>query len=132
MSIRPTKQEIRERDRLAAALRDNEAEVAAQFERLLDALRAAPAALNSAIRTRNLVAQEAAAFAETVHDRLRDEYDEKSERWQEGDAGQEASSLIDEWDNVDVSQVGEVQIVEPELEGNEGADALSELPAEPS
>lgn len=128
-----TKQEQKDQARLAESLRAAETEVTVQFERLLEALQVAPGAVNSAIRTRNLIAKEAAAFAEGVHDRLREEFEEKSEGWQEGDVGQEASGLIEEWDSVDIGEVEEVQIVEPEIEGNEGAaDALAELPASAS
>lgn len=131
MAIKLTKQEQKEQARLATTLQAHEGLVASEFSMLLDALRVAPESLNRAISARNMVAKEAAAFAEAVHDRLQDEFEEKSEGWQEGDAGQEASGLIEEWDGVDIAEVEEVQIVEPEIEGNTGARAFAELPAEP-
>lgn len=130
MAIRLTREEVKEQARLAAALREHEQAVDVQFAALLMALKAVTGPLNIAIRARNLLAKEAAAFAERVHERMRDEFEEKSERWQESDAGQEASGLIEEWDGVDIPEVEEVQIVEPEIEGNEGSSALADLPAE--
>lgn len=132
MAIRLTKQEQKEQARLAEALREREAEVALQFALLLEALQKAPVPLNNAIRARNLIAKEAAEFVKQVHDRLEEEFEEKSEGWQEGDAGQAARDLIDEWDGVDIDEAGEVQIVEPEIEGDTGGSALAGLPGEPS
>ena len=131
MSIKLTKQEQKEHAQLAEELKHHNERVRLEFAALLEALRHAPIALNVAIQLRNVVAKRAEAFAEAVHDRMRDEFDDKSERWQEGDAGQEASSFIEEWDGVNVEQFKEVAIVEPEVEGEAGNE-FGDLPHEPS
>lgn len=132
MSIKVTKQEQKEHAALAAALQEHSERVEQEFASLLVVLGAVTASLNYAIKARNEVAKKAAAFAEGVHDRLSDEWDEKSERWQEGDAGQEAQSLIEEWDSVTVDEIQEVEIVKPELEGDIGWEEFRDLPHEPS
>lgn len=131
MSIKLTKQEQKEHAQLAEELKHHNQRVRFELAALLEALRLAPIALNVAIQLRNGVAKRVETFAEEVHDRMRDEFEEKSERWQEGDAGQEASSLIEEWDGVNVEEFEEVVIVEPEVDGEDG-EGFADLPSEPS
>lgn len=43
----------------------------------------------------------ASDFASEVESRLQEEFDDKSEKWQEGEKGEEASSFIEEWGGAD-------------------------------
>ena len=42
-------------------------------------------------------------FRESVASRLRNEWDSKSESWQEGDAGSSANEFVDAWESADFS-----------------------------
>ena len=132
MSFRLERSEAARHADLARRLELAEAAVRSHFAELLSRLRALTEPVNAAIRQRNAVAEEAARFAEAVRERLNDEWDERSERWRDGDAGQAAQAFIDEWDAENICEMQEVRIVEPEIDGDEAAGAFGELPHEPS
>ena len=70
-------------------------------------------------------------FAAGVASRLRDAVDDKSERWQESDAGTAARDLADAWADVDFSPVEWAGIMPPELENDLCHDkTLDDLPTE--
>jgi hypothetical protein len=74
--------------------------------------------------------EEAEQFREEVAERLREEFDERSEKWQESDKGDEVSSFIDEWESADFSDPG-VDLMDPDISGlDEFADNLEALPTE--
>lgn len=126
-----TKQEQKEHADLFKELTAANAKVADAFEALLDSLRSAPEALNGELTTRNKIVTRINEFVTNVHDRLEGEFDDKSERWQEGEAGQAAQGLIEAWGNVEMAEAEEVEIVEPELEDVD-ADDFENLPHEPA
>lgn len=45
------------------------------------------------------VFEQAASFASEVRDAASDFFEQRSEKWQEGEKGQEYQSFLDEWDN---------------------------------
>lgn len=102
-----------------------------RFAELLSICRRAPDDVNEAIRAYNLALSKAEAFATGVAEDLRSDYEEKSERWQEGEAGQQANDFIEEWEGFEGSALPEVAILEPELEEKPcHAEALDSLPTE--
>ena len=80
-------------------------------------------------------AQRAAVkFVETVASGLRDEYDEKSDRWKEGDAGQAAEQFVNSWeylteDEPDFVRLDKIMDPHPP-EPDRFLAALGELPEE--
>jgi hypothetical protein len=102
-----------------------------RFTELLSKLEAAPEDLNEAIRAYNVARLKAEVFVSGLAETFRDSYDEKSERWQEGDAGQAADSFISDWESFDTHAIPEVVILMPELEEKPcHAEALRDLPSE--
>ena len=87
---------------------------------IADALRAAAEAHSDAVTGYNDAMENAKAFVEEVASRLRDVYDNRSEKWQEGDKGQSADSFIQTWEEFSPDE-------ESELEGNV-ADEFERLP----
>jgi len=71
----------------------------------------------------------AEAFRDEVATRLREEWDGKSEGWQEGDSGQEASTLVEEWENVAFEARMEINSAEINLEGEDIPETFENLPA---
>ena len=81
----------------------------------------------------NAVLAEVQSFTETVGADFRDEFDSKSERWQESDAGQAADGLADEWESVETGCDLEVpECLEVEVDGFDPdlPDVLEALPDE--
>lgn len=62
-------------------------------------------ALRSDIARYNEVISEARGFAEDIASQADSDFDEKSERWQEGDKGQAASQWRSEWENAGLDDV---------------------------
>ncbi len=105
--------------------------VEVRFGVLLSVLKEEAEPVNEAIRAYNLTLLKAEAFATALAEDFRSAFDDKSERWQESDAGQEASSFVEEWEGFQGSALPEIAILEPELEEKPcHADALDSLPTE--
>lgn len=106
-----------ERLKLAYARRDvsrAHANVQAAFDDCVKAIEAAVRKVNKAIGSYNAEAAHVAEFVAAVAGRLQDEYEGKSERWQEGDAGQQAREMVDSWDDAGVEPLEEVCVVMPD------------------
>jgi hypothetical protein len=67
-----------------------------RFRELLSKLEAAPEDLNEAIKNYNLLLVKARVMAEALAETFRDSYEEKSDRWQESEAGQSAEAFCSE------------------------------------
>lgn len=129
--MRLSKQQERERAALVKRLADAGRLVEVRFAALVSELAELTAPVNEAISAYNLLLLEAAAFAEAIGEDCRAAFDEKSERWQESDRGQEAESFISEWEGFDADALREVAIIEPELEEKPcHAKALEDLPSQ--
>ena len=72
---------------------------------------------------------EAEEFRDSVASRLRDEFDEKSEKWQESETGEAASAFIDEWENVSFDDF-EIDDDIADLEPEDFSSLLQDLPEE--
>lgn len=129
--MRLSRQEEKLRQELVAEMREAEKLVRYRFRELLSKLEAAPEDLNEAIRLYNAVLAKAQVFSSALAETFRESFDEKSERWQEGEAGQSADSFIQEWEEFKTDALDEVFIVQPELEEEPcHAKALDSLPSE--
>lgn len=121
---------------------------AAQVSKMADALDEAGAALTDAVNAYNeamakafeAVAAARDAYNEAVSDARgmvedlvsdrRSEWEDKSEKWQESDKGQDAERWISEWEGIDLE---EVEVSEPEAIEEPDlthAEALREGPEE--
>lgn len=128
-----SREEDKQRDRIAAELGEAVAAVesaVAEYNGMLATIREPVAA---ALATLNAKLEEARGFASGIVDEAREEFDGKSERWQESDKGQAVSSWLDQWDEA-ASALDDVEIEFPDdIEFDEpgAASTLLELPREP-
>ena len=67
-------------------------------------------------------------FRDRLVDRFNNEFDEKSERWQESDKASDVRSFIDEWENADFDDPDLDNLLELELEEHD--ETLQALPEE--
>ena len=70
--------------------------------------------VNAIIALHSANVRKASAFVTEVAADLRDAYDEKSERWQETEAGQAALEMGEAWENVDLDEIEPVQVLLPD------------------
>lgn len=129
MAFKLTKTEMKDRDEHIELLRALE-------ERLRDSIEAANVAISEAVATVNAeIAKyneklwEAAEFVQDIAGRADDEYNEKSERWQDGDKGRAAADWLAQWRDMDIEPVPPVEVDEQTIEETDigHADALAEL-----
>src|SRR5574343_1903149 len=112
MAFKLTKAELKRRDELAASLELAGAELSKGIETFNEEVsKLFGAHVEVALIKYNEVLQEAQEFREDVVGRLEDEASDKSERWQESEAGQAAEEFTSEWRELSLD---EVQIEEPE------------------
>jgi hypothetical protein len=114
-------------DELAGNLRAQWEEV----ESTKDALHEALERYNEQIGKYNELAGEARDFVGELESRAQDYHDERSERWQEGDAGANYTAWIDTM-QVDLEDIEEINIETLGMaEDPDHAAVLDELPREP-
>lgn len=95
------------------------------------AVRDAYAKLAERIEEFNGHAQAAKSFCEDIANERREEFDNRSDKWRESDAGSEAEAWISEWEGIELD---DVSVDEPEditIETTHVAN-LEALPEEPS
>jgi hypothetical protein len=114
-------------DGLRAAQEGLEA-AARDFNQAVDA---AAGPLEAATNKYNEALAEAREFAEGVASDIESHYDDKSERWQEGERGQAVQEMLGEWQGFDAEDLDVHRPEEYELPDGLAADALESLPEEP-
>ena len=78
--------------------------------------------VNLAITQYNEIVGEVETFRDGVVQQMDTFYDERSEKWQESDAGNAYQSWKDEWEGLDCSEVDEVD--EPDLDLMDNLEAV--------
>jgi hypothetical protein len=111
--------------------------IRAERDRLEDAARAfneavdkAAGPLEAATNKYNEALDEARTFAEEIAGDIESHYDDKSERWQEGERGQAVQEMLGEWQGFEAEDVEVHRPEEYEPGGEHAADALESLPEE--
>jgi hypothetical protein len=124
MGSKLTKAEIEQKGAHAANLKSEWDEVVAAEEAVTEALDR----YNEALDSYNSIVTEVNEFKDGIVNALQEYFDEKSEKWQEGDAGQELEALKSEWEGIEIEEIDHIQI---EFPGDPGAaDELDGLPDE--
>jgi len=86
--------------------------------------------IETAVNAYNEKLKEFRSFAEEVSAEQRNEFDDKSESWQNGDTGKEIDEWINSWENADLEDVA-IKFPEEELEINFESHADTDLSVEP-
>lgn len=118
-----SKGQIKQRDEIAAKLRDKADDVNSAEEAVQEAIER----LNEVVREYNDLVTEANDFVVEVAGEGRDYIDEKSERWQEGDRGQEVAGFVEEWEGVELDEVEEAEL-QFDFGERDAAEDLESLP----
>jgi chromosome segregation ATPase len=85
--------------------------------------------VNSAIQGYNEVVKEVSEWRDSITSQMEDYASERSEKWEDSDAGSSYSDWKTEWENLDTEEVellDEIDLAEASL-----AEELNELPEEP-
>jgi hypothetical protein len=128
VAFKLSKREAAQRDELARALAERADALRAKIEGYNDEMAERWRAVASAVEEYNGALTDARAFVEEVREGRQAEFDEKSERWQEGERGEAAATWLGEWEQPDLDDVEVAEpepVEEPELEH---AEVLENLP----
>lgn len=128
MAFKLSKGDQQRRDDYVAELHKRAGKVQDAVTEYNSAVEAAKAAVESALAEYNETLAEAKGFAEDIVSQAEGEFDDKSERWQEGERGEQAREWIDAWTEVDFEDMSvdypdEMSDFEPDH-----ADTLEGLP----
>lgn len=131
MAFKLTKGELAERDThveklraLAGRIEDEVAEANGKLGDLLQPVREAITAYNT------YLTEAVSGFTSNVGNRLTEEMDEKSEKWQESEKASAVSALIQEWESVALDEIDDLDEMEIAVEIPENADALDGISLE--
>src|SRR3974390_1904395 len=98
----------------------------AQVEEAWREFEAAHQEVASAVEAYNDAVQEAVGWRDDIVSQMQEYYDERSEKWQEGEAGEQYQAWIDEWESASIEE--ELECPElSELSEVDHADNLGEL-----
>lgn len=134
MAFKLTKDEQKDKDTHTADLRGDWGKVEDAKSLAESVIQRALDDLKQAVETFKATAERAEAFRDEVATRLREEFDDKSETWQEGEKGQEASAFVESWESASC-EVDDMEVPELDLDlngdGNDTVTALEDLAGEP-
>jgi chromosome segregation ATPase len=115
MAFRLTKAEVQQREEIAAALDAAGTTLNAAVETYNAACEEAWKDVLKAQTAYNQQVEVAQAFITEIHETRQSEFDDKSEKWQDGEAGQAVSGWLEQW---------EVELDEIEIDKPDGFDDL--------
>lgn len=128
MAFKLNKSELSRRDEILNDLRTRLDSLSALLDKPIPT--EIPNKVMEAAATFTVVLTEAEDFRDEVATRLRDEYDEKSEFWQDSDRGMNVYEMLEQWEGADFSDCG-LDILNPELDGLEDyIEEFENLPIE--
>ena len=99
MAFKLDKQDTARRDKLVEELRDGRGVLEDAVSTFNAAVEELKAPLLAALEKYNEIVEEARGFVEDIASTADGQFDDKSEKWQEGDKGQAARNWIDAWQN---------------------------------
>jgi hypothetical protein len=131
MAFKLSKAQLAERDALAADLRKKADALNIAIVAFNQAIEPASQAVGEALEGYNGILEKARTLASSITEPAQEQFDAKSEKWQESDKGIEVRSWIEQWemslDDVDL------ELPEPltEIDANEQAEEIEAAPPNP-
>jgi hypothetical protein len=120
------------RDKITAALRSSGEAYNLAVEEYNRLIARAVEVLRIAQHDYNSALSDAEHFVGDFAEDKREEFGEKSEKWQDSDTGSDVSDWLDEWEGVEFNEI-ELDLPEPmeEIDPSELASQIEDLPEEP-
>jgi hypothetical protein len=129
MPYKLDKQELAQKLSLELALTNARSKLEDDILVLNQTIAAAINAANDAVSLYNETVNEALGFCEDIATERRGEWDDMSDKWQNGDNGQNADSWIGRWEYPGIEELEPFEEFELDISDHEVADAiLEELP----
>jgi hypothetical protein len=134
MAFRISKPERAELNSFSKRLAKEQVDLEAALAEAAETIEAAYEKLNGAIDTYNGVLADAHSYLEDISTQAQTDFDDKSERWQEGDRGEATREWIDGLDNIllEMDEIENFVYDLPTLELSDFAELIDGLEDEPS
>jgi len=132
MAFKFSKADIKERDEMVEAAKAKLTILNGAIDKFNESLNEAWGEVEEALNDYNGALSDARDFVERVKDEFTSAFDEKSEKWQEGDSGTAVNEWINSFDSVELDDA-ELEAPEPleEVEAA-GLEELENLETEPA
>ena len=130
MSFKLDKADNARRDRLVEELREGAGKIEDAMREYNEAVAALRAPVEELVAAYNETLEEAKGFAEDIGNTADATFDERSEKWREGEKGEAAGVFRDAWMEIDLEPYEVDFPAEMEVEAPSHADDLEGLPAE--
>jgi hypothetical protein len=131
MAFKLSKSDIARRDELTEAVRNARSELDDEINAYNEKLGELKAEVETALNAYNEKLADLKSWAEDIASEADSEWNDKSERWQEGDKGEAARTWIDEWQGFSAE---DIEIEWPEDVSidtmDDAADDVEQLPEE--
>lgn len=114
MSFRLSKKEVDRLGELRKTLRNDRELLTVSYDVRIAEMLAAVDGYNKLVAEHNERLVYARTFVTEIASRFRDDYDERSERWQESEAGQNASAFVEDWENAQLDDVEPMRLLIPD------------------
>lgn len=121
-----SRDQLQTMNRLAEQLSETGEDLQEAIQRFNQHLRSANEEVQTLQDRFNELVQEAQSFVQTVHDEQEAYRDERSDRWQEGDAGQAYEEWMDAW-SIELEEVDLALPEEIEIDSLGAVDMLRDL-----
>jgi hypothetical protein len=132
MAFRADKNTLRVRDALVSQLSEKRAELDKALEAYNEQIAPLSADLRQAVQDYNTLLFDVRALIEEFATEMQGEFEDKSERWREGDRGQSISEWISELESA--SDFEDIEFEEPQeivIDADDHAALLDDLQLEP-
>ncbi len=130
MSFKLDKNGVSERDDLIGQLQDKHRQLEEYIETANSRIQEINEELAVKVREYNEVRDEVTTFVSQRAEDWREEFDGKSEKWQESDVGQDAENHISSWENFTMDALEDITVDSLEVP-NDDSDDLAALPDAP-
>jgi hypothetical protein len=105
MAFKLSKAELEQRSKLIERLNEAHGKLEAAINGYNEQVAELREPVEQAVSTYNEELAEAAAFAAQIAESRQGEYDDKSDKWQEGDKASAAADWISEWENFEADEI---------------------------
>jgi len=130
MAFKLTKAESAEREQVLQQLNDAWTAYEDELSKAKEAIQAVYDSLNAKLGDYRTAIEEATRVSEEIGNRLREEWDGKSEKWQESDAGTSANEMVEQWENAQFDEVEDLDPPDIEEVNNDRIETFEGLPTE--
>ena len=130
MAFKLTKAESAEREQVLQQLNDAWTAYEDELSKAKEAIQAVYDSLNAKLGDYRTAIEEATRVSEEIGNRLREEWDGKSEKWQESDAGTSANEMVEQWENAQFDEVEDLTPPDIEDVNSDHCETFEGLPTE--